>query len=206
MDAPYRPAEISPALSLILAALAEHDRQRLQQAYLFVAAAHQGQTRDEGTPYIEHPVRVVQILWHELGYQDDTDLVIAALAHDVLEDSPEVTPELLGSIFGERVLGIVSDLTKPAVPREQREERDRAYMDRLPGLSLDSRLVKLADRIDNLRSVIHANNPAKAQRYLAVSRAEFLPLALATDATAARLISEACDAIERYLLQLESGS
>jgi (p)ppGpp synthase/HD superfamily hydrolase len=63
-------------------------------------------------------------------------------------------------------------------------------------------LLKLADRIHNLRAIPHAGDPEKARRYLSVSRAEFLPLATGTSPTAARLIEEACDEIEAYLAGL----
>lgn len=206
MAQPYRPAPLPPEMTLMLAALPAEDRERFEQAFQFAAAAHAGQLRDEGTPYIEHPVRVAAILWQECGYRDDADLLIAALTHDILEDCENITVDVLNSAFGPRVSRIVQDLTKEPVPAEQRAARDRAYMDRLPELPFDSRVVKLADRIDNLRSVVHAGDPAKAQRYLTVSRDEFLPLAMATDATAARLIAEACDEIARYLMSLEGGA
>lgn len=199
MSEPYRPQAVPAALTLISAALPADQAEALMQAFQFAAAAHAGQVRDEGSPYIEHPVRVAAILWDELGHRDDLDLLVAALTHDVLEDCEWLERQVLASAFGERVARLVDDVTKEAVPVERKQERDRAYLDRLPGLSLDSRLLKLADRIDNLRSVLLANDPAKAQRYLEVSRAEFIPLALATDQSAARLIIEACDQLEAYL-------
>lgn len=195
----YRPQSVPPGLTLILAALPADEAELVGQAFQFAAAAHIDQVRDEGSPFIEHPVRVAVILWEELGRRDDIELLIAALTHDVLEDCEWLEREVLESAFGSRVARLVDDVTKEPVPAEQKAERDRAYMDRLPTLPLDSRLLKLADRIDNLRSIPRANDPAKARRYLDVSRAEFIPLALATDQTAARLVAEACDRIEAYL-------
>lgn len=189
---------IPPQLALIQAAVPTDDAERLDNAFRFAAAAHEGQTRDEGTPFIEHPVRVAAILWGELGCRD-VDMLVAALNHDVVEDSELVDGELVASAFGERVAGLVMDVTKEQVAPEHKAARDRAYMDRLPRLSLDSRLLKLADRIDNLRSVLHSGDPEKARRYLEISRAEFIPLALSTDHAAARLVTEACDAVERML-------
>ncbi|MFW6075986.1 MAG: HD domain-containing protein [Chloroflexota bacterium] len=195
----YRPESTPAAITLIAAALPADESARLAEAFQFAAAAHAGQVRDEGTPYIEHPVRVVSILWDEIGKREDPDLLIAALNHDVLEDCEWLPREVLVAAFGERVTRIVEDVTKERVPEPQKAQRDRAYMDRLPGLPLHSRLLKLADRIDNLRSVRHSPDDEKAGRYLQVSRAEFIPLALATDQTAARLVIEACDELERDL-------
>jgi len=199
----YEPAEPLPSsLTLIQASLGSDDAERIERAYRFAAAAHEGQTRDEGTPFIEHPVRVAKVLWHELGVRD-VELLVAALQHDVIEDCEAVDRALLASAFGERVAGLVVDVTKETVPPGQRAARDRAYLDKLPGLSTDARLLKLADRIDNLRSIPQANDPAKARRYLDVSRAEFLPLAAMTDPAALRLVTEACDDIERILGESE---
>jgi (p)ppGpp synthase/HD superfamily hydrolase len=186
------------SLTLIQASLSPDDAELLGLAYSFARAAHKGQSRDEGSPFIEHPVRVAALLWHELGVRD-VELLIAALNHDTIEDCDEVDSALIASVFGDRVTGLVIDVTKEAVPFDERAERDRAYLERLPTLSIDSRLLKLADRIDNLRSVIHANDPAKARRYLEVSRAAFIPLAAMTDLAASRLVSDACDSIEQWL-------
>lgn len=198
MSGSYQQAPLPAPVTLMLAFLSGEDAERLKQAFQFAAAAHAEQTRDEGTPYIDHPVRVAQILWEELGIRD-VDLLIAALNHDVLEDCEEIEPPLLESIFGPYVTSMVQDVTKQQVSAAEKAARDRAYLASLPGLSHESRLLKLADRIDNLRSVTQSGDPAKARRYLEVSRSEFIPLALATDHTAARLVIEACDAIEDYL-------
>ncbi len=195
---PYRQTVVPGSLAVIMAMLSPIDAGRLQETFQFAAAAHQNQVRDEGSPFIEHPVRVTQILWQELGNRD-IDMLLAALTHDVLEDCPWISRAVLASLIGEPAVQIVEDVTKQSVPDEMKTERDRAYLDRLPHLPIESRLVKLADRIDNLRGVPKAGRPEKARHYLDVSRAEFIPLALATDQVAARLIMEACDAIERYL-------
>lgn len=200
----YQPAPIPPTLTLILATQPADEARRIEYVFQFAAAAHDGQARDEGAPFIEHPVAVVSILWGELGCRD-VDMLVAALMHDVLEDCVDVDPDGVKDLIGARAFGLVESVTKPPVPEQCKRERDRAYLDRLRDAPSDVRLLKLADRIHNLRQVVHANNPAKARRYLEVSRAEFYPLALATSPIAARLIAEACDAIERYLVAAESG-
>ncbi len=197
----YQPAPIPAPLTMILATQPEDDARRLEYVFQFAAAAHGAQLRDEGTPFIDHPVAVAAILWGELSCRD-ADMLVAALMHDVLEDCAEIEPEALASLIGPRAFDLVESVTKPPVPEECKPERDRAYLDRLREAPEDVRLLKLADRIHNLRQVIHANDPAKARRYLEVSRLEFYPLALATNADAARLVGEACDAIECYLTRL----
>jgi GTP pyrophosphokinase len=200
----YQPAPLPTILTLILAAQMPDDARRLHDAFQFAAAAHAGQCRDEGTPFIEHPVRVAGILWSELGCRD-VDALAAALTHDVIEDCDWIDDEILVGIIGEPALALVQAVTKPHVADEQKPARDRAYLDALRDASHIARLLKLADRIDNLRGVPLAGDPAKARRYLTVSRAEFIPLAISTDPAAERLVAEACDAVEAYLARLPDG-
>lgn len=198
MSAPYRAPRTPPDVALIIATLPTDDSGQIVAAYRFAAAAHEGQLRNEGTPYIEHPVRVARILWEELGSRD-VDIFIAALNHDVLEDCDWLDSDVLSGALGTRATELVEHVTKPAVPEGEKAARDLAYMDSLWEIPREARLLKLADRLDNLRSVIYAGDPAKAARYLTVSRDKFIPLALATDPVAAQLISEACGRIEQYL-------
>jgi (p)ppGpp synthase/HD superfamily hydrolase len=194
----YQPAPLPAELALIVAALTPDDSSRLLDIFQFAAAAHAQQRRDEGTPFIEHPVRVASILWTELGRRE-VDLVVAALAHDILEDCLDLSTEIVRDVIGAHAFGLVQDVTKPPAAPPDKDARDRAYLDRLPRLSVEARILKLADRIDNLRSVVRSSDREKAKRYLAVSRAEFLPLAAATDITAERLLSAACDSLEVHL-------
>ncbi len=194
----YRPAPIPTALTVILAGLPSDQSVRIERTFQFAAAAHAGQLRDEGTPFIEHPVRVAAIIWSELKRRDP-DLIAAALTHDVLEDCPDIGATMLGEIIGVRALAFVEDVTKGPVGDGTKEERDRAYLESLPRLPLESRVVKLADRIDNVRSVVHSPEIDKARRYLDVTRAAMLPLASATDITAHRILATACDELEAYL-------
>ncbi|CAN5250708.1 hypothetical protein BH23CHL1_BH23CHL1_10350 [soil metagenome] len=198
MTIPYHAPETPVEVALMIATLSAEDAGRIEFAFRFAAAAHGGQTRDEGTPFIEHPVRVARILWEDFGSRD-VEVIIAALNHDVLEDCDWLDSEILRGALGETSTQLIEHVTKEQVSDDKKAARDRAYLDRLWEIPPEARLLKLADRLDNLRSVIYAGDPAKAQRYLAVSRTEFIPLALATDPVAARLIGDACDEIERYL-------
>jgi len=188
-------------LTVLLSVMLAEDARRLGATYQFAAAAHAGQLRNEGTPFIEHPVAVAVMLWNELGCRD-VDMLAAALTHDVLEDSC-VEPDALRTLLGDRAFEMVERVTKPTVPFDRKARRDIEYLESVRLASADVRLLKLADRIHNLRSVPVAGDPAKAKRYLTVSRAEFLPLAMATDPTAARMIEDACDVIEAYLAECQ---
>jgi (p)ppGpp synthase/HD superfamily hydrolase len=194
----YRPADIPPELTQILTRLHTDDAERLVNAFRYAAAAHADQTRDEGLPFIDHPVAVAVILSEELGCRD-VDMLIAALNHDVLEDCDWLCEPEVVAALGARATSLVKDVTKEQVPEADKAARDQRYLAHLREIGRDAKLLKLADRIHNLRSIPQANDPAKARRYLDVSRQEFLPLALSVDPTAARLISDACDEIERYL-------
>jgi GTP diphosphokinase / guanosine-3',5'-bis(diphosphate) 3'-diphosphatase len=198
----YTPADIPPELITILALCDPDDADRIIVTFQFSAAAHSGQHRDEGTPFIEHPVAVASILWHELGLRD-ADVLLAALMHDVLEDCSWISREAVEDLIGGRAAGMVHQVSKRPVAASERAARDAEYLDSLSSLPLESRILKLADRIHNLRCVPLANDPDKARRYLEVSRERFYPLALITDPAAARLIAEACDAIESYLAMRE---
>lgn len=194
----YRPADIPPALTSVLTRLHPDDAIRLASAFRYAAAAHAGHLRDEGVRFIDHPVSVTVILSEELGCHD-VDLLAAALNHDVIEDCDWLRREDVAGAIGDRATGFVEEVTKEMVPEQLKPARDDRYLERLWHISPEAKLLKLADRIHNLRSIPNANDPSKARRYLEVSRREFLPLALAVDPTAARLIADACDAIEAYL-------
>lgn len=190
----YRPAEIPPELTRVLTGLHADDAERLLNAFRYAAAAHAEHTRDEGSPFIDHPVAVSVILAEELGCRD-VDILIAALNHDVLEDCSWLTREAISSALGQRATELIAAVTKERVSESEKPARDQRYLEHLREIPADAKLLKLADRIHNLRSIPNANNPDKARRYLEVSRDEFIPLALSIDPTAARLIAEACDAI-----------
>lgn len=199
MTVPYHAPPTPPDVAVIIATLPASDAERIVAAYRFAAAAHSAHVRDEGTPFIDHPVRVARILWEELGTRD-VDMIVAALNHDVLEDCDWLDEQVLAGALGQRATDLVKDVTKEQVADADKPARDRAYLDNLRVIPFESRLLKLADRIDNLRGVVSSGNPDKAARYLTVSREEFIPLALATDPRAAELVTQACDQIERFLV------
>lgn len=132
------------------------DGPALEAAFRVAADAHRSQQRDDGRPYITHPVRVARVLLEEWSH-GDLSLIQAALLHDVVEDT-EISLAQIEEHFGAPVALLVDHLTKP--PRGEGEEksaRDARYYERLGGGPAAAKLVKLADRLDNVRDMLSAN-------------------------------------------------
>jgi guanosine-3',5'-bis(diphosphate) 3'-pyrophosphohydrolase len=147
---------------------------RVQNAYELARVAHAGQMRDEGTPYILHPVRVASVLSDELGLYS-CELACAALLHDVIEDS-DVTREQLSHEFGHTVARIVWLLTK--LP----EVSLAGYLAAIEEASdIKAPIVKLCDRLDNLRFLMRSPKAEKKRRYIKTTKQYYLPLAARTD-------------------------
>jgi len=143
---------------------------QVNHAYDVAADAHSGQTRDEGTPYIVHPVRVAVSLVDELNLSSPT-LICAALLHDVIEDS-ELTREDVARMFGDEIANVVWLLTK------LEEVRLSDYLARIEAAAdTGAPLVKLCDRLDNLRSVAHTPRLEKKRRYIRTTEELYLPFA-----------------------------
>jgi len=138
---------------------------RVAKAYQFGADAHAGQTRKTGEPYITHPVSVAQ----ELGRMHlDVEAIIAALLHDVVEDT-DVTPEDLQEAFGAEVATIVDGVSKldQIQFRSRAEAQAESFRKMMLAMIEDIRviLVKLADRLHNMRTMDAM--PAEKQRRIA---------------------------------------
>ncbi len=117
----------------------------IMMAYRFSKYGHRGQARDGGGRYFDHPKGAALILL-EHGVTDH-EVIIAALLHDVMEDSFILTWPDLEFIFGNRICAIVKLLTKEAgLPKDQ-------YIPRLVAGLPEAQLVKLADRLHNLSSL-----------------------------------------------------
>src|SRR5690242_7112229 len=131
------------------------DTDAINRAYVFAARMHQGQLRKSGDPYFIHPVGVADIIAH---MRLDTASVCAALLHDVIEDTP-ATSEDLAREFGTEVAFLVEGVTKLGkVNFGSREDREaESFRKMLLAMSRDIRvlLVKLADRLDNMRTLQH---------------------------------------------------
>ncbi len=144
-------------LSKIQGAFNEQNYERITKAYYFAKRAHEGQKRKSGDDYIVHPIAVATILV-DLGL--DTDTVIAALLHDVIEDTP-VTEEELDQEFGHSVVMLVEGVTKlNKLNFKSREDQQAEYLRRMfLAMSNDIRVVmiKLADRLHNMRTLSFRN-------------------------------------------------
>ncbi len=124
---------------------------KISQALVFASQAHSNQRRKGAAqePYINHLIEVMDLV-ARVTRGEDADILVAALLHDVIEDAG-VTAEELERKFGRRVARIVSEnsddmsLTKP--------ERKAKRIAAMPGKPVDSRIVKTADVISNLRAV-----------------------------------------------------
>ena len=156
-------------------------------AYELAAQAHAGQRRFEGSPYVVHPLRVALILAEERG-MTDPELLATALLHDVLEDS-SVTFGQLRDVVGEQVAEWVRALSKPPADQQAKAARDAAYFSALLEAPREVRLVKLADRLDNLRFAHLRQDPTWSRAYREETRRWLLPLGERTDRWFARQLA-----------------
>ena len=97
--------------------------EKVVEAVRLASDVHVDSARDEGTPYIRHPLRVALLLAEGLKLHDP-ELICAALLHDVLEDSPDISADTLGAQFGRGVAALVNfmmdELKGRAMPRAER--------------------------------------------------------------------------------------
>lgn len=165
----------------------------VEKAFNFAEEAHRNQKRDEGTGYFQHPFRVALNLSSVLEFAD-AELIATALLHDTLEDCPWITMEMLKEKFGDKIAGNIFMLSKvPVKNREERENRDREYYRQLAGAPWTVRLVKMADRIDNLASLHLSPRKNKIKRYVEATRKHILPMAQKDFPWAARKMEEIMD-------------
>jgi guanosine-3',5'-bis(diphosphate) 3'-pyrophosphohydrolase len=124
------------------------------EAASFAAEMHAGHKRKGAAaePYINHPLEVARMVAGAIS-QPDTNLIAAALLHDVVEDA-QVTREELERRFGADVAALVMELTDDkSLPKT---ERKRLQVEHAPHLSVRAQLIKLADKISNLRDILNS--------------------------------------------------
>ena len=134
----------------------------IDRAYIYSARVHEGQVRLSGEPYLSHPLEVANIL---ADMKLDPESIAAALLHDVIEDTP-ATKEDIESLFGSGVAHIVEGVTKlsnlpaPATKLVQQAESLRKM---ILAMADDIRvvLIKLADRLHNMRTLKYHKKPEK---------------------------------------------
>ncbi|MBW3565209.1 MAG: bifunctional (p)ppGpp synthetase/guanosine-3',5'-bis(diphosphate) 3'-pyrophosphohydrolase [Acidobacteria bacterium] len=133
----------------------DFDEEFLQKAYVYSAFAHKGQTRRSGEPYLIHPLNVAYIL---AEMRLDEVSIAVGLLHDVLEDTL-TTKEELAALFGEEVAELVDGVTKISryayVSKE--EQQAETFRKMILAMISDLRviLIKLADRLHNMRTLDH---------------------------------------------------
>ena len=130
----------------------KNEYSKLLEAASLSAKKHRFQTRKgaESEPYINHPLEVANILAN-IGNVTDHEILMAAILHDTIEDT-ETTAEELTALFGERVCGIVLEVTDDK--SLAKEERKLKQIEHAPHLSVEAKQVKLADKISNITDVV----------------------------------------------------
>lgn len=154
----------------------EAETEVVRRAYEFSAHAHAGQTRRSGEPYLHHPLAVAGVL---TALRSDVTAVIAGLLHDTLEDTL-ATPAELEQLFGKEVVRLVDGVTKIGKIQFRNYEEKQAENFRKMVLSMadDIRvvLIKLADRLHNMRTLEHLHE-AKRQQIAQETLEIYAPLA-----------------------------
>jgi RelA/SpoT family (p)ppGpp synthetase len=145
--------QVSDLTNVISSYLDPHQIDRVFQAYQFSAKAHEGQQRISGEPYIHHPLEVAGILGE---MHMDHQTLMAAILHDVLEDTPTAKDEIRKK-FGKNVADLVDGVSKLTQVHFDSVEEAQAqnFRKMLMAMSQDIRviLVKLADRLHNMRTL-----------------------------------------------------
>jgi GTP pyrophosphokinase/guanosine-3',5'-bis(diphosphate) 3'-pyrophosphohydrolase len=149
----------------------------LSKAYNFALDAHQNQKRDEGVPYIIHPLAVANILT-ELKL--DSATITTGLLHDTIEDT-NVTYDTVKKEFGEEVANLVDGVTKLSALEDKASNISKAenFRKLILATSKDIRvlLVKLADRLHNMRTIQFVNDKEKIIRKAKETMEIYAPLA-----------------------------
>ncbi|GAB2180844.1 bifunctional (p)ppGpp synthetase/guanosine-3',5'-bis(diphosphate) 3'-pyrophosphohydrolase [Denitratisoma sp. agr-D3] len=169
-------AELAALNSQLAAYLPAEDIAKVSAAYQFGEAAHKGQYRISGEPYISHPLAVAGnlALWHL-----DAQAIIAALLHDVMEDTA-ITKEEIAERFGKTAAELVDGVSKLDRLENQTYEQAQAenYRKMLLAMARDVRviLIKLADRLHNMRT-LDVIRPDKQRRIARETLEIYAPIA-----------------------------
>jgi GTP pyrophosphokinase len=148
---------------------------QVTEAIDFAVANHGDQQRPTGAPYLEHLLEALEALVVGAGVTD-TDVLSAAVLHDVVEDTPVSNAEV-AERFGPRVAELVGWVTIPdAGPGEDRAEVKEATLSKLAGAPNDAILVKLADRLSNVQTLRELGED-RQRSYFAQTVRYIVPLA-----------------------------
>ena len=153
------------------------DEDALNRAYVFSMKAHGSQKRASGDPYFSHPVEVAGILTQ---YRLDTASIVTGLLHDTVEDTVATIDEI-ENLFGDEVARLVDGVTKLSKLELQSQDTRHAenFRKLLLAISEDIRvlLVKLADRVHNMRTLHYIPEPEKRARIARETMDIYVPLA-----------------------------
>lgn len=155
----------------------------IQFAYFLAQAAHQGQFRKSGEPFFTHPKEVAIILL-EVGIQDPR-IIIGALLHDVFEDttylldrgpvSLEDNWDRIRGSLGINIAWIIQELTKSNDLSTTKRQLEQRYVETLRHTSAEVLLIKMADRLHNLRT-LNAMPPEKREKTVIETKRIYLPI------------------------------
>jgi GTP diphosphokinase / guanosine-3',5'-bis(diphosphate) 3'-diphosphatase len=122
------------------------------KAMAFAAEKHKNQRRKDvdASPYINHPIALANVLANEGGIANK-DVLCAAILHDTIEDT-QTSEEELKKEFGNKITSIVLEVTDDkSLPKDVRKQNQ---IDHAPHISIEAKMVKLADKICNVRDII----------------------------------------------------
>ncbi|BCX82414.1 GTP diphosphokinase/guanosine-3',5'-bis (diphosphate) 3'-diphosphatase [Methylomarinovum caldicuralii] len=174
-----RPQDVLAArlLETVAGYLPEEQVGTVRHAVEFADAAHADQFRLSGEPYVCHPIEVATILAEQMKM--DTAGIVAAILHDVIEDTP-VTKAQLAELFGDEVAGLVDGVTKLTQldTKSKQEVQAESLRKMILAMAQDLRviLVKLADRLHNMRT-LGPMAPARRRRFARETLEIYAPLA-----------------------------
>jgi GTP pyrophosphokinase len=153
------------------------DEDAINRAYVFAMKQHGSQLRASGDPYFSHPIEVAGIL---TKYKMDAASIITALLHDTIEDTPATVADLT-KMFGAEISRLVDGVTKLSRIELQSDQSKQAenFRKLVLAMSEDIRvlLVKLADRLHNMRTLHYIRNPEKRKRIALETMEIYAPLA-----------------------------
>ena len=137
-----------------MSSMKESDLNLILRATAFSALKHRDQRRKDpaASPYVNHPIALANVLAIEGGVQDSVTLS-AALLHDTLEDTDTTSDEIEGE-FGARIAAVVVEVTDDKTL--MKADRKRLQIEHASIISREAKLVKLADKICNLRDITSA--------------------------------------------------
>ncbi|WP_426110090.1 RelA/SpoT family protein [Massilia sp. PWRC2] len=179
-EAPATPPPVVASVTHLVARLSEYltpsELKKVKEAYRFSDEMHLGQVRKSGEPYIIHPIAVAEIC---AEWKLDAQAIMAAFLHDVMEDQ-DVKKEELIERFGAPVANLVDGLSKLEKIEFQTliEAQAENFRKMLLAMASDVRviLIKLADRLHNMRTLDHMA-PAKKRRIAAETMEVYVPIA-----------------------------